>query len=173
MRKTKNPAAFPTTYPEIGPLAHGLPERTGVIVSNPGGGDVLELVVDSNPTESYGASDTRDRLAKAIEHAAHYLPAQGPISVCIHHNTLHAFEHLGPVQDPETAGNPCSDEKWVRSRLRALSKALDHRACPATIGRLLRDQKYGLRSHRKVLHTGKPNLRGATSWSPVPKGSAR
>jgi len=32
---------------------------------------------------------------------------------------------------------------------------LDHRACPTTIGRLLRDQKYGLRSHRKVLHTGK------------------
>jgi hypothetical protein len=57
--------------------------------------------------------------------------------------------------DPETAGNPCSDEKWVRSRLRALSEKLDHRACPTTIGRLLREQKYGLRSHRKVLHTGK------------------
>jgi len=36
-----------------------------------------------------------------------------------------------------------------------LSEKLDHRACPTTIGRLLRDQKYGLRSHRKVLHTGK------------------
>jgi hypothetical protein len=43
----------------------------------------------------------------------------------------------------------------VRSRLRTLSAALDHRACPTTIGRLLREQKYGLRSHRKVLHTGK------------------
>ena len=57
--------------------------------------------------------------------------------------------------DPETAGNPCSDEKWVRSRLRSLSKKLDRRACPTTIGRLLRDQKLGLRGHRKVLHTGK------------------
>ena len=38
--------------------------------------------------------------------------------------------------------------------MRALSKKLDRRACPTTIGRLLRDQKYGLRSHRKVLHTG-------------------
>jgi hypothetical protein len=56
---------------------------------------------------------------------------------------------------PETAGNPCSDEKWVRSRLRALSKKLNRRACPTTIARLLRDQKIGLRSHRKVLHTGK------------------
>ena len=60
--------------------------------------------------------------------------------------------------DPETAGNPCSDEKWVRSRLRALSEALDHRVCPTTIGRLLRGQKYGLRSHRKVLHTGKRHV---------------
>jgi hypothetical protein len=60
--------------------------------------------------------------------------------------------------DPETAGNPCSEEKWVRSRLRALSKKLDGRACPTTIGRLLREQKIGLRSHRKVLHTGKAHV---------------
>ena len=34
---------------------------------------------------------------------------------------------------------------------------MDRRACPTTIGRLLRKQGYGLRSHRKVLHTGKPH----------------
>ena len=56
---------------------------------------------------------------------------------------------------PETAGNPCSEEKWVRSRLRALSKQLEGRACPTTLGRLLRAQQFGQRSHRKVLHTGK------------------
>jgi len=59
--------------------------------------------------------------------------------------------------EPETAGNPCTGEKWVRSRLRSLSEALDRRACPTTISRLLRQQGYGLRSHRKVLHTGKPH----------------
>ena len=33
-------------------------------------------------------------VSSALEHAAHLLPAQGPISIFIHHNTLHAFEDL-------------------------------------------------------------------------------
>ena len=67
------------------------------------------------------------------------------------------IEDLARLVALETAGNPCSDEKWVRSRRRGWSGALDRRACPTTIGRLLRDQKYGRRSHRQVLHTGPPH----------------
>ncbi len=38
--------------------------------------------------------DPRARVEQAVEHLAHYLPSQGPIGVFVHHNTLHAFEHL-------------------------------------------------------------------------------
>ena len=35
-----------------------------------------------------------DRIVHILKHAAHLLPAQGPITVFVHHNTLHAFEEL-------------------------------------------------------------------------------
>jgi uncharacterized protein YbcC (UPF0753/DUF2309 family) len=40
------------------------------------------------------ARGRRQALRHAIDNAAHLLPDQGPITVFIHHNTLHAFEHL-------------------------------------------------------------------------------
>ena len=44
-------------------------------------------------------------LRDAIEEAAHLLPAQGPITVFIHHNTLHAFEDLPFTEAVEKAAN--------------------------------------------------------------------
>ena len=41
-----------------------------------------------------GHAGHSEHLHKVIHHAAHLLPAQGPITVFIHHDTLHAFEDL-------------------------------------------------------------------------------
>ena len=48
----------------------------------------------NNPASLVENPDHLQKLKKVIEHAAHLLPAQGPITVFIHHNTLHAFEDL-------------------------------------------------------------------------------
>lgn len=54
--------------------------------------------VDVEPTtsefETNHHATPEDRIQSTIKHIAHLLPAQGPITVFIHHNTLHAFEHL-------------------------------------------------------------------------------
>ena len=44
--------------------------------------------------QDHSALSRRDKLIHAVRHIGHLLPAQGPIGVFIHHNTLHAFEHL-------------------------------------------------------------------------------
>jgi hypothetical protein len=55
---------------------------------------------------------------------------------------------LQKLVEPETAGDPMSEQKWVRSSLRSLSqrlKDLGHSISPPTVGRLLRKLGYSLR----------------------------
>jgi uncharacterized protein YbcC (UPF0753/DUF2309 family) len=62
----------------------------------------------STPTGHEDQTARKLRLEHAIGHASDVLPAQGPITVFVHHNTLHAFEDL-PFHDavkkaPQTFG---------------------------------------------------------------------
>jgi hypothetical protein len=54
--------------------------------------------------------------------------------------------------ETQTGGDPMTQRKWVRRSLRHLSADLrrrGHRACPNTVGRLLRKQNFSLKSNRK------------------------
>lgn len=53
---------------------------------------------------------------------------------------------------PETAGDPTSDKKWVRSSLRQLSRRLrdaGHPVSPPTVSRLLKKLRYSLKANVK------------------------
>lgn len=49
------------------------------------------------------SEEERAGVLAAVEHAAHLLPAQGPISIFVHHNTLHAFEGV-PFEEAVVRG---------------------------------------------------------------------
>ena len=82
---------------------------------------------------------TTNPLGCVIDDLAHLLPAQGPISIFIHHNTLHAFEHLPFEEAVERAGEQLGCEPYLaESRYRA--KLASGRILAADVEALLREQ---------------------------------
>lgn len=55
-----------------------------------------------------------ERLRAIVSHAAHLLPMQGPIGVFIHHNTLHAFQHMPFEEAVSSAAELFGTEPYMR-----------------------------------------------------------
>jgi uncharacterized protein len=78
-------------------------------------------------------------LAHVIEELAHLLPAQGPISIFIHHNTLHAFEHQRFEEAVESAAERLGCEPYL-SESRYRDKLATGRIHPRDVTALLHEQ---------------------------------
>jgi uncharacterized protein len=84
-------------------------------------------------------SSPDDPLMGMIDRLAHLLPAQGPISIFIHHNTLHAFEHLPFEEAVEHAAVRLGREPYLaESRYR--DKLASGRIRPKDVEALLVEQ---------------------------------
>ena len=60
------------------------------------------------------SSDAHHNLKQIVDNAAHLLPMQGPIGVFIHHNTLHAFQHMPFEQAVVEASSMFGTEPYMR-----------------------------------------------------------
>jgi uncharacterized protein YbcC (UPF0753/DUF2309 family) len=80
-----------------------------------------------------------DSLTRIIDRVAHLLPAQGPISIFIHHNTLHAFEDLPFEEAVEDAAIRLGRQPYLaESRYR--DKLASGRIRPKDVDALLAEQ---------------------------------
>src|SRR5262252_442310 len=78
-------------------------------------------------------------LAHTIDELAHLLPAQGPISIFIHHNTLHAFEHLRFEEAVERAAERFRCEPFL-TEARYRDKLASGRILAGDVSALIEEQ---------------------------------
>jgi uncharacterized protein YbcC (UPF0753/DUF2309 family) len=78
------------------------------VTDHPGAGDRGSALSVDDPVLA--------RLAEAIDGAGRLLPAQGPITVFIHHNTLHAFEDRPFTAAVEAAGRLFGCQPYMAKR---------------------------------------------------------
>src|SRR5262249_15404387 len=87
-------------------------------------------------------SPTRRRvrpMESLIDELAHLLPAQGPISIFIHHNTLHAFEHLRFEEAVERAAERFRCEPFL-TEARYRDKLASGRILAGDVSALIEEQ---------------------------------
>ncbi|GKS60100.1 UPF0753 protein [Nitrospira sp.] len=111
-------------------------------------------------------------LASLIDDLARLLPAQGPISIFIHHNTLHAFEHLPFEEAVQLAAERLGCEPFLaESRYR--DKLASGRILAKDVETLLQDQ-LGERGTRDVAGVGSRfNLWRAVVLHGIPPATGR
>jgi uncharacterized protein YbcC (UPF0753/DUF2309 family) len=91
-------------------------------------------------------------LEHVVHRAAHLLPAQGPIRVFIHHNPLHAFEHL-PFEEAVQQGARVFNCHPYLPELRYREKLARGRIRVADLQAVLRED-LGSRNDEPILHMG-------------------
>jgi uncharacterized protein YbcC (UPF0753/DUF2309 family) len=132
-------------------------------------------------SETAGSSSPAERLQDTIHHLAHYLPAQGPIGVFIHHNTLHAFQHKKFEDAVTEAAQMYGNEPYMLENAyracyrekRILGEDIDAALAEEPDAELLPD---GLRRRelmRKMLVPGLPDVRPETVQWELEEGSLR
>lgn len=112
----------------------------------------------------------RKRLEAAFHHAAHLLPMQRPITVFVHHNTLHAFEEL-PFHDGVTAAAElfgCEPYLAVEQYRRFCAEG---RITPADLAAALANDLGDDADHLIGFMGTRFHLRLAMLQSPLPHGS--
>src|SRR5437899_8399921 len=97
-----------------------------------------------------GAPD--HHLTRVIDRLAHLLPAQGPISIFIHHNPLHAFEDVPFEEAVERAAERLGCEPFL-AEARYRDKLATGRILASDVAVLL-DQQLGPRAAENVAAIG-------------------